>query len=185
MAEMTRDEAAALLERWAGKGLVPSDEECRKAFAVAIAALRSPGAAEMREAAIACVREQAPPRDIRTVVTEAQVSVLDRAIAAIRALPLPAPEVPEEFNWNKAKPFQSADEWYSGKPSNDETHARTAATVQWLIEHGGRFPNEPAPEVPEVIKTWCKNYDATEDCGGLDWARNSRLRDYYRKEHGI
>lgn len=95
MAEMTRDEAAALLERWAGKGLVPSDEECRKAFAVAIAALRSPGAAEMREAAIACVREQAPPRDIRTVVTEAQVSVLDRAIAAIRALPLPAPEVPE------------------------------------------------------------------------------------------
>lgn len=104
MAEMTRDEAAALLERWAGKGLVPSDEECRKAFAVAIAALRSPGAAEMREAAIACVREQAPPRDIRTVVTEAQVSVLDRAIAAIRALPLPAPEVPEakEAKWRAA-----------------------------------------------------------------------------------
>lgn len=41
----------------------------------------------------------------------------------------------------------------------------------------------PAPEVPEVIQTWCKNYDATEDCGGLDWARNSRLRDYYRKEY--
>lgn len=43
----------------------------------------------------------------------------------------------------------------------------------------------PAPEVPEVIQTWCKNYDATEDCGGLDWARNSRLRDHFRKEYGI
>jgi len=49
------------------------------------------------------------------------------------------------FDWNKAKPFQSAEEWYSGKPSNDETHARTAATVQWLMEHGGCFPNDLAP----------------------------------------
>lgn len=123
MAEMTRDEAAALLERWAGKGLVPSDEECRKAFAVAIAALRSPGAAEMREAAIACVREQAPPRDIRTVVTEAQVSVLDRAIAAIRALPLPAPEVP--------------DHWTATKDAMPEKSRGFLAFCQGFKEHSG------------------------------------------------
>lgn len=63
------------------------------------------------------------------------------------------------FDWNKAKPFQSAEEWYSGKPSNEETHARTAATVQWLIEHGGRFPNESQPAAPavgedEAIRKW-------------------------------
>ena len=94
---MTNEEAAGFVEAhlrgWRVKETYSA--ESLEALELAIAALRSPGAAEMREAAIACVREQAPPRDIRTVVTEAQVSVLDRAIAAIRALPLPAREVPE------------------------------------------------------------------------------------------
>lgn len=181
---MTNEFAIAVLT----KLVYASDSpDCIEAVAMAQAALRSPapGAAAMREAA-ARVAHREGLKWQRLSSESAPIADACRTIEKqIRALPLPAPEVPEEFNWNKAKPFQSADEWYSGKPSNDETHARTAATVQWLIEHGGRFPNEPAPEVPEVIKTWCKNYDATEDCGGLDWARNSRLRDYYRKEHGI
>lgn len=40
---------------------------------------------EEREACLSDIRAQAPPRDVRTVATEAQVSVLNHAIAAIRA----------------------------------------------------------------------------------------------------
>lgn len=74
----------------------------------------------------------------------------DELAEALRAAnpPAGAERATEPFDWNKAKPFRSSDEWYSGKPSNDETHARTAATVQWLMEHGGRFPDDPEPATP-------------------------------------
>lgn len=82
----------------------------------------------MREAAIACVREQAPPRDVHTVVTETQVSVLNRAIAAIRALP--APEVPSEVR-----------EWiriHMDTLNGDSLHARLERFVRdWIRKEWG------------------------------------------------
>ena len=58
--------------------------EARAALAAAEQEKES-AVAEEREACLSDIRAQAPPRDVRTVATEAQVSVLNHAIAAIRA----------------------------------------------------------------------------------------------------
>lgn len=95
----TWEEAATLLQRWANGGHIPSDEECREAFNLAIAALRSPapGAAAMREAAARAVEKlyRTEPDKIDEGYDTEQVGhrVRRRCAAAIRALP--APDVPE------------------------------------------------------------------------------------------
>lgn len=47
-----------------------------------------------------------------------------------------------DFTVDSAPPFQSEDEWFSGKVDNEHTQARTRATVQFLRDNAGKFPNE-------------------------------------------
>lgn len=111
---MTNEEAATLLEQWSDEGLSDGFNE---AATMGAAALRSPGAAEMREAAAQIVEHY---REGRWV---------DLA-AAIRALPLPAPEVP----W----PVRAYAEWLDDcRNALDDNDVPMKNLRSWIMEEYG------------------------------------------------
>jgi len=91
MAEMTRDEAAAICEQLSGK--VPGlTLDQRVAINLGIEALRSPGAGAMREAAAKVAHDAA--LEYQSSGDHKSAGLCERIANAIDALPLPAPEVP-------------------------------------------------------------------------------------------
>jgi len=131
---MTNEEAATLLEQWSDEGLSDGFNE---AATMGAAALRSPGAGAMREAAAQIVEHY---REGRWV---------DLA-AAIRALPLPAPEVPDKFAAFGRMVFDAAAGRFADGTMDETDHDNMELAVKAGLAEHVRYDPEKHGDVQDA-----------------------------------